>query len=253
MAKPHTILLPLCVVLACAGAPAPAGAGEGDPPKEVHINAIKDPEMRSYRAVVAGLDTYDEFRQQLAPAATGLRFHFLERNGKDAVPAEGLALRIASDDESFPIAVDGDGMFVVPRIQAAWDSKADIVVNRKKGKFQIIPEVRTAGLADNVRRLGDLRLECKVRVAILKEEIPFWANTLINGLLLTTDWCSWFGNKHGEDRTFGYSSALPVAAATLASGERTLGLKVSERGYQVPVGDTSWPDDALVELKFAEQ
>jgi len=36
--------------------------------------------------------------------------------------------------------------------------------------YQIVPEVRTPGLPENVRRLGDLRLECKVMIEIAKEE-----------------------------------------------------------------------------------
>lgn len=46
---------------------APGASREG----VVHVNAIKNPELHSYRAIAAGIDTFDE-QHALAPALVDL-------------------------------------------------------------------------------------------------------------------------------------------------------------------------------------
>ena len=71
------------------------------------------------------------------------------------------------------------------------------------------------------------------------------AKAAINTLLMTTDWCG----KKGMN--FNFPATTPLAGATLRSGARSLALEVGEWQYNVPIGDASWPDDALVELSEA--
>jgi hypothetical protein len=101
--------------------------------------------------------------------------------------------------------------------------------------------------------MGDVRLDCQVKVAIGKEEIPFWANALVNSILLTTDWCSWFKGQtpKGGDRSWSQKTDAKLSAATLRDGERSLALKVEGKSFRVPIGDTSWSNDAIVEVAFA--
>jgi hypothetical protein len=105
----------------------------------------------------------------------------------------------------------------VPRSEAALDAGGELVLNQKRRNYRIVPEVRTPGLPDNVRRLGDLRLECKVMIAIAKEEIPlFWVLTL-NSVLLTRDWCSFFSEKE-RGATFAFKTERPIVGAILREG-----------------------------------
>lgn len=222
-----------------------------DEPGTVHINAVKNPELRAYRAIVAGLDTFDA-QHALAPAVPQLRFQVEGRGGK-ALEGELPLARIAADDFSIPLALDEHARFSVPRSQAAWDAKAELVLNRRKHDVRVETWVRTPGLADNQVRMGDVRLDCRVKVAIGKAELPFWVVGLINGILLTTDWCSWFqgATPKGGDRSWSRNADAELATATLRDGERSLALKVSGKSFRVPIGDTSWSNDALVELAFA--
>jgi hypothetical protein len=121
-------------------------------------------------------------------------------------------------------------------------------VNRQKRTFRIVPEVRSPGLPDNVRRLGDLRLECQVVIAIAKQEMPFWVVAAGNTLLLTGDWCS---KMKGEGAGSAFVADAQLTAATPMQGERKLALKTDKRVYTVPVGDLGWHDDALVALSYA--
>ncbi|HEY0488846.1 MAG TPA: hypothetical protein VGD30_04975, partial [Telluria sp.] len=123
-------------------------------------------------------------------------------------------------------------------------------MNRKKNTYRIWPEIRTPGLSANVRRLGDLRLECEVMVAITKDEAPFWVVAAANSVLLTRDWCSIF---KGDKVEYEVAAAAPVTAATMVHGERKRVLKTEKGKVRVPIAEPDWPDDALIELTFASE
>ena len=101
---------------------------------------------------------------------------------------------------------------------------------------------RTAGLPDNVRRLGDLRLECRVTIAIVKDQMPFLAKAALNTLMLTSDWCA------KKDFNYGTLAPRPGVRAVLRDGERSRTLETHGWNMMVPIGDTGWPDDALVQF-----
>lgn len=134
----------------------------------------------------------------------------------------------------------------MPRVQAAYDSKADLVLNQKKGKFRARAEVRSVGLPDDVRRLGDMRLECRVMIAIGKYEAPCWLIALANGIFLTSDWCG------HEKISWPITATAPLAGAALVHGDRKVELKLDGNHYPVPIGDKGWPDDTRIEPRFAE-
>jgi hypothetical protein len=241
----------LAAALASAATPALAADMDKEEAAKVHINALKNPELKSYRAIVAGLDKFDQLHA-LAPAVPQLRFQVEGRNGK-ALGGELPVARIAADDFSIPLTLDQDARFSIPRSEAAYDARAELILNRKKSEARVEAYVRTPGLPDNQYRMGDVRLDCQVKVAIGKEEIPFWANALVNSILLTTDWCSWFkgATPKGGDRSWSHKATAKLSAATLRDGERSLALKVDGKRFRLPIGDTSWSNDAIVELEFA--
>lgn len=237
-----------------------SAAAEEKPVRElepVHVNAMRNPEVRKYKVILAGLDAFDRHRE-LAPAADRLRFRLLAK-GKDEA-AQPLAIRLVGDGGfQLPIAIDADRRFEVPRSEAAEDAESELELNRKRNAYRTDPDIRTPGLAANQRRLGDLRLECKVTVAMAKAEIPtFWVMT-INTLLLRTDWCNFFGDPEdfrwenvSKKAHFPFRSDRPLLGAVLVDGNRSAKLQVKDQTFQVPIGNASWSDDALVELTFAE-
>ncbi len=238
------LLLGSVLVCGAAGA-ADQPVRELDP---VHVNAMRDPEVRKYKVILAGLDAFDDFHR-MAPNVDKLRFR-LEPRDRDDNPA-ALAVRLVGDDSfKLPLALGPDRRFTVPRSDAARDADSELELNRKRNLYRIAPEVRTPGLAANQRRLGDLRLECRVTVAMAKEEIPFMARVLINSVLLTTDWCSFFDNR--KNATFSFRSEAPIAQALLIEGNRSALLHTRTRSYDVPLGEDSWSDDALIELTYAD-
>lgn len=231
----------------CAGVAAKDKRDKEEDMATVEVDGLRNPQMKSYRAVWAGLDAFDNERA-LAPAVPQLRFRIGTKDDK-YVTERDITLRIASDDLTIPVPVTTEGSFIVPRSRAAFDAGADLIFNRRTGQYQVAPEVRTPGLPENMRRLGDLRLECKVAVAIVKEEIPGWVVLLANVVLLTNDWCM----TTKGDVEFSYPTERPVTGAVLAYGDRRLRLKMNGRDYKVPLADRSWPDEAMVLLEFAQQ
>jgi hypothetical protein len=215
--------------------------------QSVEVPGLRNPEMKSYRHVMAGLDAFDEYHR-LAPAVPVLRFRLYARGEVESGDQPAPALRIVGQDVSIPVPVSSNGAFSLPRNDAAYEQDADVILNRRSGKVRAEPEVLTPGLPENVRRLGDLRLECEVAIAIAKTEIPFLARAAINTVLLTSRWCA--------IAKVNYDFHIPPGMGTLeggrlVSGTRSADLKINAGHYTVPLGDTSWPDDTLVELHFA--
>jgi hypothetical protein len=256
------LLTAIALALALGGSTG-AAAAQDDEVQKVPVNGVKNPEMKSYRAVWKGLETFEE-QHALAPAVPQLRFRIMTNKSKGkcigvcgttalAVPGAGeqFALRIAGDDVSVPVPIAADGYFVVPRSEALYDANADLILNQKKGSYKLSVDVRTPGLPENVRRLGDLRLECKVQVAIVKEEIPLWIVALGNSVLLTRDWCMATMGK--EVPKFGFFSPGTLASATLTYGDRSEAVETDKHSFKVKLGDKSWPDDAMVRLQYAPE
>jgi len=225
---------------------APSFAQEAEPAapaaEKVEVSSIKDPELLPYRRMVRGLDAWQE-KRALAPQAE-LRFELWTKEGKPASP-EGLTLRIAGDKVDIALPLDADGTFVLPRSQEAWDDKADLLSNRKKDQIRWRPRVRSPGVPENARRLGDMRLECEVSMAIRKEEMPM---VMRAGAVAAGGMCKL------PMTGYTYRAPRPLASVTLVSGERKSRLPVMASGTQfyVPMRDKGWDDETLVVYEFAD-
>ncbi len=237
-------------VLAIALALSASAALAQEATPSVEVQGLKNPDMRSYRAVVAGIDAFEE-HHALAPAVPELRFRLSARGGVDMPSGDALYLRIVGNGDPIPVPVAPDGTFSVPRMQSAIDDDADLVLNRRKGVLKGRPEIRTPGLPDNVRRLGDLRLECRVIVAIAKKEMGLMMNLFINTVLLTPNWCNaGIGNERIK---FPFASPHALEDAEIVDGERRSPIEVSDFSYETPIADPDWSNDARIVLHYAPE
>lgn len=227
-----------------ASAPLTSDAGASsttsEAPQVLEVSGVKDPDWKPYRRMLKGLDAFDEFHQQLAPLAD-LRF-VLRPNGAKISFAD-VTLRIAGPTTSIAIPVAADGTFVIPRSQAAADDNAEMVVNKKKNLLRWRPEIHTPHVPDNARRLGDLRLSCRVMWATEKDDMPFFQRTALAtiGGPCTSSMVHLF---FGTPRT--------LVSATLVEGERRLPLPLNKdaTGFAPPLHDAKWGNDALVLLEY---
>ena len=244
----------LCAALAQAQASAaPAQAQASAAPaveaalETVQVAGVRDPDFKTYRAFVRGLDTFEEKHAKLAPAAP-LLFRLVAATPGATVG--DVTMRIASDVTSLPVPINADGTFVMPRHQGAVDENADIFLNKKRGSYRWRPHFNTPNLAPNTRRLGDLRLECEVRWAVERAELSIIKRALIGAM----------GACNSKHVIVQHLAPKPLLEYWLVSGARRQKYvpakneaKIALQIYYVPLHDTSWPDDALVEFVYAPQ
>jgi hypothetical protein len=234
----------LSIIAALLAMAAPAFAQDAAPAavETVQVSSIKDPALRPYRQMVRGLDAWEE-KRALAPNAS-LRFEMVTADGRPVAP-DGMQLRIAGDKVDIALPIDADGSFVLPRSQEAWDDKADLLLNRKRDGFRWRPRVRTPGVPENARRLGDLRLECEVSAAVRKEEIPllYRAGAVAAGGLCNLPMVGYV-----------YRAPKRLASVSVVSGERKTRLVMLDNGegFHAPLRDKSWDNEALIVYQFAQ-
>ena len=241
----------LAAIACVASLAAPAGAARAQqaPPDAapvadvIEITANRDPELRPYRDMLRGLDAF-EAQHRLAPKAA-LRFRLVS-----AAPGTDIAhgrLSIEGSLTSIPVPIAADGTFVLPRIDSAGDGDAQLVLNRKKDSVGWRPDIRTPGLAANVRRLGDLRLECEVRWAIEKPRVPLLMRLGVSAL---------GGPCNSANVNVVFIPPKPVAAARLidpATGKastETIRLVDGGRRFVPPLHKQHFGDDTLIEFDY---
>ncbi|MCX7219827.1 MAG: hypothetical protein NTY70_13095, partial [Burkholderiales bacterium] len=159
-------------------AAASAAEASAEPIAEVDVSATKNPDWKPYRVMLKGLTAFEQ-QHALAPQASA-KFILKPRNATAAL--SGVALRLASDAHSLPIALADNGTFSLPRDAQAEQDNAELMINRKKELFRWWPYVRSPQLAAHQRRLGDLRLECQMFWAIHYDDLPFMARNFVRAL-----------------------------------------------------------------------
>lgn len=237
-------------VFAIALAFAAGSVAAQDTTPSVEVQGVKNPDMKSYRAVVAGLDAFEE-HHALAPKVRELRFRLAAREGLDQPAGDALYLRIVGNSDPIPVPVAQDGTFSVPRVQSAIDDDADLVLNRRKGVLKGHPDIRTPGLPENVRRLGDLRLECQVMIAIAKKEMGLMMKLFVNTVTMTTNWCDMSFDK--KKVRFPFHSQRPLLSAEIVDGERREKMDTHDFSFRSPIGESDWSNEARIELHYAPE
>jgi hypothetical protein len=134
----------------------------------IAVATVRDPDWKHYPSFVAGMDLFDA-EHEMAPTAP-LWFRLVSRSG--GLPPGKLEMRIATDDQSEALELGPDGRFQLPRRPWALDGNAELLTNQRRGSARWRPDIRSPDIAPGYRRLGDLRLECKVRWAVERAQVP---------------------------------------------------------------------------------
>lgn len=247
------------------GAAARAPSQQQNAPQQILVHGIRAVDQASYRKIFSGMQVFRENRQ-LAPAAS-LRYRLYPR-AADAT-FEGLTMTLVADGVDIPVPVDAGQFFDLPEDAAFARAGASLMTNQKDGAYAWRVDIRTPGLSPNTRRLGDLRLECKVdttgahlRNIILTPAIalsaavgdpcmlssfenPFFADhpvfnvTLVSGTRresIAADWM--YAN-----------SARFLPDAILAYPDWRRG---RDRQYIAALSDSSWPDSTLLYFDYMD-
>jgi len=193
----------------------------------------------------------------LAPAAV-LTFKVYARKQADAAPSLALGLMTPAGRE--PVMLDAQDRFVVDPAWRALPGRTELRSRLTDGRVTWRPDIRTPGVPAEERRLGDLRLQCRVAFdsGVARGATGFgWLRSQL------LDDCA---DKQWSPSNF---ADRPVFAVTLVHGERRLvisgrllhglrdeggpdydwGYSLRERMFRLPLGDLSWPDDTRVLLE----
>lgn len=235
------------------------------PAQSVVVRNTRDPVDKSYRKMLKGIARFERERS-LAPGAT-LRFRLLPRT--PTVDMQGIELKIVGDNSSLPVPVAPDNSFTLPRNETLLREDAALLANRKTSSMTWRAEVRSPGVPDGMRRLGDLRLECLVGVE---------AGLVSNNSQLFR----WLGELFADadricsepDGNYLHFAERALFSVTARAGERSEVLPfrmtyagggppaselpycdcqvLLERSYYAPVWDRSWPDDTLLSFEYMD-
>lgn len=238
------------------------------PPVTISAKANRDPVEKSYRKMIRGMELFER-EKSMAPNAA-LRFKLLPRRRETDMNA--IDMEVIGTTIDFPVAIAPDHTFTMPRNQKAYDENAQVIPNRKAQTMTWRTEIRTPGLPPGTRRLGDLRLECRVGMESgLVSRGTSIISAITGAVFDTPAYCD------KKVPLYLFFSERPLFSVTLAAGERREILPLAmlyaaasddpkldrdlpdcdcevlvDRTYFLPLGDRSWPDDTLVEFDYME-
>ena len=260
-------LLSVTVTVPAMAQQDPSADKNADKTETVTIKTTRDPVDKSYAKIVKGMDLFDKFHH-LAPTAN-LRYKLLRR--LQDTDMTGIKLRVVGDTITIPVAIDENNTFSLERNAVAYKEDASVMTNRKAHSMTWRTDIRTPGLPANTRRLGDLRLECRVgfESGLISEGIPI-ISTVVGGLVSTfSDPCEAERGRYllfadqaifsvsmvfGERREVLPISWLYQGLSEIARSKYELSFfdsqSLIDRTYLLPLGDQSWPDDTLIEFEF---
>lgn len=222
----------------------PTSTQRSDEVQVVNVAGVRAEPLKRYRSMLAGVRAFDKLKPVLGPEAA-LSFQLVPANADEGAPfPTDIRLSLLGEKTSLQIPVTTDGLFSLPVPQEVNEDDPELTTNQKKGSVLWRADVRSPGVSAGVRRLGDLRLECAANTEIIKTEAP-WAARMALGLIsLGGDWCSITSGKYS------FPAPKRLKAVYITSGERRAELEHWGTGYNAPVGDTAWPNNALVEFSF---
>ena len=225
------------------------------------IAGATEPEVQQVQGTAPLPGARDAFERHhaLAPDAT-LAFRLYAR--LDAKDLARLRLFLVDGQQRTEVPLDDHQRFALAPdwARAAADRGVLLQTNLPDGAVAWKVDVRTPGIADDRRRLGDLRLECEADTfhGNLQRGLRTPVSAILDAsdeLCLLDDAEVWFA----ERPIFGVAlvsgtrrRVLPYSYRHGSTGTMTLaGLfdwpyALRDRAYFLPLADRSWPDDTEV-------
>ncbi len=261
--------LALTLAMGCAPAPAQIQDRPDAVLPTVTVKAApNDSVEKSYRQMVHGMDLFERLHA-MAPRAS-LRFKLLPR--KRDTDMSGIVLEVVGKTVDIQVPIAQDGTFALQRSAQAYAENAVVTPNRRTRSMTWRTEIRTPELLPDTRRLGDLRLECRVGLeAGLVSNNASLIGQIANALSEALGYCE------RRDARYLFFADRPLFSVTLVAGARREILPVGklyaaaiddpglpqdlpycdcevlvDRTYFLPLGDTSWPDDTRVVFEYMD-
>ena len=235
--------------------------------QHVEVSAREQPmEQKSYRDLLAAMKRFEPY--QAAHPDARLRFRIWQR--KDGIDISQLRVWIHDpvDFHRVEPALAADGSFTVPVLADLREHDAVVRTNMPEGTLAWKVAVTRAGDDERHHVMGDLREACLLDVdfAHLARAIKppaIYALDAVSSNICTVRGVDW-----------GFYAERPVFSAHMSTGDRRVALLsdrlhaaqappvlyplvdwayvLRDRFYSPPLNDSSWPDDATVDLVYVD-
>lgn len=249
----------LAAALLAGAMAAAASAPQSDvelPRVQVQAEAATAREKKTLGQLFKAEALFEKYRA-LAPTAA-LTFKVYPRTQAEAT--ERLSLGLMKPEGREPVALDDEDRFVIDPAWRPLDERTELRSRLADGRVTWRPDIRTPGVpgsSEGERRLGDLRLQCRVGFG---SGVARGSTGLGAFLSFAFDDCA---DKDWSPSNF---ADRPVFTVMLVHGERRLpiserllhglrddggpdydwGYSLRERMFRLPLGDARWPDDTRV-------
>lgn len=222
LAAPGAVMLDLA-------APAPVDA-------PITVSGSNRPLRIEGKQLEAAVRVFEKDRARFAPASRLLWQVTLD--GDEALAPVVLGLVTSTGQAA--LGPDAAGRFALPP-RAPGEAWRMLVGNRSRTVLSVLPAVVSPGHEGAVRRLGDLRLECRIAWALLADDAVVKARRLPR----SPESCG------RAEVTVGFRAPGPLAGARLAEGGRSAAVPLAADGvhYRPPLAEARWSDAATVTLQ----
>ncbi len=258
-------------LLAWLGLSAPRAQTEGTVRNREAVEVRADPvgarDARTVGDLMRAQALFTRF-QSLAPQAQ-LRIRVLAR--LDANHADRFRIAVMARTGRIDVALDELSRFEIPAEWAGLPPDTVIRSLLRDGAVTWRSDVRTPGLPAHVRRLGDLRLQCKLdwgvplgRRGFVPQMSQFASADALCGSASTGAMNSQFADRpvlaidlvHGDRREqlsyFFMHGAGDNGPTRMLSGPLDWRANLRDHMYRLPIEDRSWPDDTWVVFTYME-
>lgn len=238
MTRPN-LLRPSILYLALLFSTVQAQGTESEVLQTVEVKEIKNPVLKSYRTLRKGVLAYEKYHA-LAPQAP---FRLILVVSNEKFDMRALTLKVVGKDSEVPIPVAEDGSFELPQLTGSEWSNAQLILNQKSSELSVgwRPFIRTPSMPSDIRRLGDLRLECEIQWAIDQDDLSFVSR---NAFKIIGGPCN---SSHVQ---IGFEATHKLTEAILRTSDRQESIKLTggSKSFIAPLYDKTWPDEAQIEL-----
>lgn len=232
-------MVPLLCGMIADASPLPRQTTQAPPVDngDIVVTGISKPYRLTVAQLRAAQQAFDKGRASLAPRAS---LWFAVSAVKPGGTLDGVALTLRGEGRAIPVSIGADHRFVLPNLpKGDWQ----LVSNRSRQGLSIHPLVFSPGSDDGDRRLGDLRLQCRVMWAIEKRH----ASIVVVGLFEAAGACS-------SSRIAIYENTdRAIATAELREGDAAKPVDVlpNRHVFRMPLSEKRFSNEARLRLGFA--
>ena len=244
--------LPLILALAPALALAPpttathspeisaAASASSEEFAEIVVDGLRSPYRLTPTQLREAIDAYAAQRAQHAPDAP-LRFEVFGFRTDPTLA--GVRFRLLADNgDAIPIVLDANGRFTLPTIDYSAKLYA-LQADRRSGSVRVRPLILSPGSSVEDRRLGDVRLNCAVAWAMMRQTLSVVARGMVGAV---------GGACASGDISVFFKTDRPIASATVVAGDAVKPVPLGPDGgsFRYIGYDRALPDEARIRLTY---